>query len=210
MERGSRPLHRSLEADATLVRGQASRSECGRAVSIYSLPGGRAARDGRGTTLPPHQSSLAGSGCSFRKVHLCQGRQWYCLLPIFRYHLTHIDPACYLPPIGIPLGSRPFHSSDTQSCRHLSSVPYKKQPRRDLLSELLLQTWGVSLGVPRTCVQGSRLGMQAGQCQVVVEKELEAEPLLGPAPRGGEATPLHPHWSAWCGLSLRVQEMLDR
>lgn len=145
---------------------------------IYSLRGGRAARDGRGTTLPLHQSSLAGSRCSFRKVRLCQGRQWYCLLPIFRCHLTHIDPACYLPPIGIPLGSRPFHSSDTQSCWHLFFVPYKKQPRRDLLSELL-QTWGVSLGVrvtPGTCVQGSRLGMQAGQCQVVVEKELEVDP----------------------------------
>lgn len=71
----------------TLARGQESR----RGVSVHVQDPSLEMRWETGSPLPPLQSSRALSGCSFCKV-LCQGRQWYCFLPIFRCHLIRIDP----------------------------------------------------------------------------------------------------------------------
>lgn len=50
-------------------------------------------RDHPRSPLPPRDGVSGG-------IHLCQGRQQYCFLPIFHCHLICIDPT--LPPIGTP------------------------------------------------------------------------------------------------------------
>lgn len=78
----------------------------------------------------PSPTTLARSGCSFWKAPPCQGHQCYCFFPISCCHLIRIEPV--LPTIGIPLGPRPFHSSDASSSLHLYFLSCKKQSKGDL------------------------------------------------------------------------------
>lgn len=130
---------------------------------------------------------IYGLRMKFPECSSVQGHQWNCFFAIFLCHLVHLDPV--LPPIRILLEPRAFHSSDTQSYLHLHFLPSKKWPKGELPLGSCSRPKRVSPGVRAiwvtlgTCVQGNLLGVQVGQCQVVIWEE-QGWDALKPLPWG--------------------------